>query len=69
MIMLQTPLWKRAEYLHKVAHSLKENSQVGQNCVSHGWMVTLLPSCGSPPGKFPRLTPCTGWRSPSRTRW
>ena len=25
---VQTPLWKRAEYLHKVAHSLKENSQV-----------------------------------------
>jgi glyceraldehyde-3-phosphate dehydrogenase (NADP+) len=23
----KTPLWKRAEYLHKVAHSLKENSQ------------------------------------------
>jgi hypothetical protein len=26
--LMQTPLWKRAEYLHKVAHSLKENSQV-----------------------------------------
>jgi hypothetical protein len=28
MALVQTPLWKRAEYLHKVAHSLKENSQV-----------------------------------------
>lgn len=32
---MQTPLWKRAEYLHKVAHSLKENAQVShvQCCV------------------------------------
>ena len=25
----KTPLWKRAEYLHKVATALKQNAQVG----------------------------------------
>lgn len=32
---VQTPLWKRAEYLHKVAHSLKENAKV--SCFVSSW--------------------------------
>ncbi len=38
----KTPLWKRAEYLHKVAASLKENAQVRDRHIHGGDLSSLL---------------------------
>ena len=44
----RTPLWKRAEYLHKVAALLKENAQV-RMCL-HGALISIkYPNCHTKP--------------------
>ena len=46
----KTPLWKRAEYLHKVAALMKENAKVGGR---YGWGWSHFESamlCASPAG-------------------
>ena len=68
---VQTPLWKRAEYLHKVAHSLKENSQVShvQCCVVNPEPSATIKEVQSLLGIVLSQTPESPWCSPSRTRW